>query len=110
MGTFAQQLGNDTTTSIIKQPHEKAESSVCTPAQIGEGRLERNTTTTPIIRMAIANGSANAATDNATSIIGEEANLSTSEIRDYIKEACIALQIGDNGGALFFLNRALGEL
>jgi hypothetical protein len=107
-GTFAQQLGNDATTDIIKQPVERAESSICTPAQIGEGSLERNTT--PIIRTTIVNGSANATTDNATSIIGEEDNLSTIEIRDYIKEACIALQIGDSEGALFFLNLALGEL
>jgi hypothetical protein len=35
---------------------------------------------------------------------------STSIVRDFIEEACIALQVGDTQGALMQLNSALGEL
>jgi len=102
---FAQQLDNNATTDIIKQPVEGIESSVCTSVPTGY-MLERDTIISNI-SMTIANGSANSTTYSATTIIGRESNLSTSEIRDYIKEACIALQIDDSEGALFFLDLAL---
>ena len=40
----------------------------------------------------------------------EEGNQSTSEVRDHIQEACIALQVGDTQGALMFLDMALSAL
>jgi hypothetical protein len=54
-------------------------------------------------------GSADATTGNATTTLGG-GSLSTSEIRDYIEQACIALEVGDTEGALMQLNLALGEL
>jgi hypothetical protein len=48
---------------------------------------------------------------NATSLTAEGGgNQSTSEVRDYIEEACLALQVGDTQGALMQLNLALSEL
>jgi hypothetical protein len=49
---------------------------------------------------------------NTTSTTAEGGgNQSTSSIvRDFIEEACIALQVGDTQGALMQLNSALGEL
>lgn len=51
-------------------------------------------------------------TTNATSTTttGGGGNQSTSEVRDYIQEACIALQVGDTQGALMFLDMALSAL
>lgn len=37
-------------------------------------------------------------------------NQSTSQVGDYIEEACLALQVGDSEGALMQLNLALSEL
>lgn len=51
-------------------------------------------------------------TTNATSTTttGGGGNQSTSEVRDNIQEACIALQVGDTQGALMFLDMALSAL
>lgn len=51
-------------------------------------------------------------TTNATSTTttGGRGNQSTSEVRDHIQEACIALQVGDTQGALMFLDMALSAL
>jgi hypothetical protein len=51
-------------------------------------------------------------TTNATSTTttGGGGNQSTSEVRDHIQEACIALQVGDTQGALMFLDMALSAL
>jgi hypothetical protein len=78
------------------------EPTACTPIQTGGGG--QNATTT--------GGGGNAATDmNTTSTTAEGGgNQSTSMVRDFIEEACIALQVGDTQGALMQLNSALGEL
>jgi hypothetical protein len=57
-------------------------------------------------------GAATAGTTNATSTTtaGGLGNQSTSDVRDYIEEACIALQVGDSQGALMFLDMALNAL
>jgi hypothetical protein len=57
-------------------------------------------------------GDANATTDNATTTAGGGVVVSpsTSEVRDHIEQACIALEVGDIEGALMQLNLALGEL
>jgi hypothetical protein len=58
-------------------------------------------------------GDANATTDNATTTTaggGVVVSPSTSEVRDHIEQACIALEVGDIEGALMQLNLALGEL
>lgn len=49
---------------------------------------------------------------NATSATtaGGGGNQSTSDVRDYIQVACIALQVGDTQGALIQLNLALNAL
>jgi hypothetical protein len=51
-------------------------------------------------------------TTNATSTTtsGGEGYQSTSEVRDHIQEACIALQVGDTQGVLMFLDMALSAL
>jgi hypothetical protein len=58
----------------------------------------------------VAGGSTDATADNDTTTVGGERNLSTSIVKDFIEEACIALQIGDTEGALDLLNQALDEL
>ena len=46
----------------------------------------------------------------STTTTGGGGNQSTSEVRDHIQEACIALQVGDTQGALMFLDMALSAL
>ena len=83
---------NNTTTG---QPGGGPESSACAPTQtVGGGG---------------GGGAANATTGNATTTLGG-GSLSTSEVRDYIEQACIALEVGDTEGAMMQLNLALGEL
>ena len=80
-----------------------AEPTACAPIQTGGGGQNATTTT----------GGSSATTDmNTTSTTAEGGgNQSTSSIvRDFIEEACIALQVGDTQGALMQLNSALGEL
>ena len=48
--------------------------------------------------------------DSITTTAGGGGNQSTSEVRDNIQEACIALQVGDTQGALMFLDMALSAL
>jgi hypothetical protein len=109
---FAQKLSNDINVDTMKHLRENTEPSVCNPTQTSVGdNLERNATTN--IRISMASGSANATTGNVTTsaaMIGGNTDQSTLEIRDHIREACIALKIGDSEGALFFLNLAFGEL
>jgi len=109
---FAQKLSNATAVDTMKHLGENTEPSVCTPTQTSVGdNLERNATTS--IRITMASGSANPMTGNVTTtsaIIGGDTDQSTLEITDHIREACIALQIGDSEGALFFLNLALSGL
>ena len=62
-----------------------------------EGNGSVTTTTT---------GTANAA---STTTAGGGSQ-STSDVRDYIEEACIALQVGDSQGALMYLDMALNAI
>jgi hypothetical protein len=92
---------NDTTTG--QAGAGDAEPTACAPIQTVGGGQNATTTT----------GGGGATTDmNTTSTTAEGGgNQSTSSIvRDFIEEACIALQVGDTQGALMQLNSALGEL
>ncbi|MDP8888756.1 MAG: hypothetical protein M3M89_03930 [Thermoproteota archaeon] len=93
---------NDTAT--VQAGGDDAEPTACASIQTGGGG--QNTTTTT------GGGSTTTTTDmNTTSTTAEgEGNQSTSTVRDFIEEACIALQVGDTQGALMQLNSALGEL
>ncbi len=99
---------NDTTTG---QPGGGPESSACAPTLTGGGGggAGQNSTTNATTTTTMGGGSADATTGNATTTLGG-GSLSTSEIRDYIEQACIALEVGDTEGALMQLNLALGEL
>lgn len=92
---------NDTTTG--QAGAGDAEPTACAPIQTGGGGQNATTTT---------GGGGSATTDmNTTSTTAEGGgNQSTSIVRDFIEEACIALQIGDTEGALDLLNQALDEL
>ena len=93
---------NDTTTG--QAGGGDAEPTACAPIQTRGGGQNATTTTT---------GGGSATMDmNTTSITAEEGggDQSTSIVRDFIEEACIALQVGDTQGALMQLNSALGEL
>ena len=61
---------------------------------------------------AESGGATTAGTTNATSTTtaGGLGNQSTLDLRDYIEEACIALQVGDSQGALMYLDMALNAL
>ena len=91
---------NDTTTG--QAGAGDAEPTACAPIQTVGGGQNATTTT----------GGGSATTDmNTTSTTAEGGgNQSTSMVRDFIEEACIALQVGDTQGALMQLNSALGEL
>lgn len=91
---------NDTTTR--QAGAGDAEPTACAPIQTGGGGQNATTTT----------GGGSATTDmNTTSTTAKGGgNQSTSIVRDFIEEACIALQVGDTQGALMQLNSALGEL
>lgn len=93
---------NDTTTG--QAGAGDAEPTACAPIQTGGGGQNATTTT--------GGGGGSATTDmNTTSTTAEGGgNQSTSIVRDFIEEACIALQVGDTQGALMQLNSALGEL
>jgi hypothetical protein len=92
---------NDTTTG--QAGAGDAEPTACAPLQTGGGGQNATTTT---------GGGGSATTDmntTSTTTVGG-GNQSTSIVRDFIEEACIALQVGDTQGALMQLNSALGEL
>jgi hypothetical protein len=57
-------------------------------------------------------GDANVTAGNATTTTAAAGAVSpsTSEVRDFIEQACIALEVGDIEGALIQLNLALNEL
>ncbi len=110
---IAQELDNNNTITTTGQPGGGPESSACTPTQIGggSGGSSQNTTTTTNATTATMGGSdANATARNATSTAGGGVTPSTSEVRDFIEQACIALEVGDIEGALIQLNLALGQL
>jgi hypothetical protein len=97
---------NDTTTG---QSLGGPEYSACTPIPIGGGGGGGQNGTTNATTTTMGGGGADATTDNTTLTSGG-GSLSTSEVRDYIEQACIALEVGDTEGALMQLNLALGEL
>jgi hypothetical protein len=103
---------NNTTTG---QPGGGPESSACAPTQTvggggggGDGGQNGTTNGTTTTTMG-GGGASDATTGNATTTLGG-GSLSTSEVRDYIEQACIALEVGDTEGAMMQLNLALGEL
>jgi hypothetical protein len=96
---------NDTTTG---QSLGGPEYSACTPTPTAGGGGGQNGTTNATTT-TMGGGGANATTGNTT-ITSGGGSLSTSEVRDYIEQACIALEVGDTEGALMQLNLALGEL
>jgi hypothetical protein len=63
---------------------------------------------------ADSEGDGNAATTGTTNATSTTTagggNQSTSDVRDYIEEACIALQVGDSQGAMIYLDMALSAL
>ena len=100
------------------QPGGGLEYSACTPTQTGGdgGGGSQNTTsnaTTATMGGGGGGGDANATADNATTTAGGGIGVvspSTSEVIDFIEQACIALEVGDTEGALIQLNQALDEL
>jgi hypothetical protein len=51
-----------------------------------------------------------ATTNAASTTTAGGGNQSTSDVRDYIEEACIALQVGDSQGAMMYVDMALSAL
>jgi hypothetical protein len=100
----AQELDN-TTITTTGQPGGGPEPSVCTPTQTGGGGGQ-NATTNATTAATMSSGDANATTSAGGGVVSP----STSEVRDHIEQACIALEVGDIEGALMQLNLALGEL
>jgi hypothetical protein len=110
---IAQELGSNNTTTATGLPGGGIDSSLCTPLPQtdGGGNIGSQNSTANTPQTITVGGGTDATTGNATSTArGGGGSLSTSEIRDYIEEACIALQIDDIEGALALLNLALDEL
>jgi len=108
----AQELDN-TTITTTGQPGGGPEPSVCTPTQTGGGGGAggQNATTNATTAATMSSGDANATTGNANATTGGGVvSPSTSEVRDHIEQACIALEVGDIEGALMQLNLALDAL
>ncbi len=109
---FAQEVDNNTTAG---QPGGGLESSACTPTQTGGGGGGSQSATTNATTATMGgSGDANATTGNATTTAGGGGGIglspSTSQVIDFIEQACIALEVGDIEGALIPLNLALDEL
>jgi hypothetical protein len=83
------------------------ESSPCTPTEIGGAGAQNATTTNAT---TTASGTSTATVNNTGMLGGEAVSSSSSQIRDLIEEACIALEVGDTEGALMQLNFALDGL
>jgi hypothetical protein len=101
----------DNTTA--EQPGGGAESSPCTPTQTGGAGVQNSTASATTIggSGSMTNNNNNNNNNNNTIMLGADgANPSTSQVRDHIEQACIALEVGDTEGALRQLNLALGEL
>ena len=95
---------NDTTAG---QPGGGAESSPCTPTEIG-GASAQNATTTNATNTA--SGTSTTTVNNTGVLGGEAVSPSSSQVRDHIEQACIALEVGDTEGALMQIDFALDEL
>ena len=85
-----------------------AESSPCTPTEIGGASAQNATTTNSTT--TTASGTSTTTVNNTGMLGGEAVSPSSSQIRDHIEEACIALEVGDTEGALMQLNLALDKL
>jgi hypothetical protein len=102
-GTSVGGLGNTT----AGQPGGGGESSPCTPPQTAGGSVNNATANAP----PASEGARTTAINNDTTMLGGEGDArSTSQIRDHIEQACIALEVGDTEGALIQLNFAIGEI
>jgi len=98
---------DDTT---AEQPGGGAESSPCTPAQTGGVGVKNSTANATATTTTIGSSGSMTNNNNTTRLGADEANPSTSQVRDHIEQACIALEVGDTEGALRQLDFALGEL
>jgi hypothetical protein len=98
---------NDTSAG---QPGGGAESSPCSPAQTGRAGVQNSTANATTTTTIGGGGSGMTNTNDTTTLGADAANPSTSQLRDHIEQACIALEVGDTEGALSQLNFALDEL
>ena len=96
--------------TTVEQPGGGAESSPCTPAQTGGAGVQNSTASATTIGGSGSMTNNNNNNNNTTMLGADEANPSTSQVRDHIEQACIAVEVGDTEGALRQLNLALGEL
>jgi hypothetical protein len=114
-GTNSTSIGGDNATTIGGD----VQSSVCAETQTGgsfdegitvsgTGALDDDDAGSEGDDSADIMGTTNAASTTIAGIGG--GNQSTLEVRDYIEEACIALQVGDIQGALMYLDLALNVL
>ncbi len=94
--------------STSGQPGGGLESSPCAIGQTAESTVQNATANTPTTNST----DTGPATDNNSMMLGDEGEdaLSTSQIRDHIEQACIAIEVGDTQGALMQLDFALGQL
>ena len=114
-GTDSTSIGGKNATTIGGD----VQSSVCAETQTG-GTFDEGITmggTSPLDDGdAGSEGDNNAATIGTTNAVSTTiagiggGSQSTLEVRDYIEEACIALQVGDGQGALMYLDLALNVL
>jgi hypothetical protein len=95
--------------STSGQPGGGLESSSCTIVQTAGSSVQNATANSPTTNST----ETGPVTDNNNTMMledeGEDA-LSTSQIRDHIEQACIAIEVGDTEGALMQLDSALGQL
>lgn len=91
-----------------------AAQSACTPSQTGGGQNATSNATTTTGAGGAATGGGNAtsgANETSTNATGTEGgNQSTSTVRDFIEQACMAAQNGDMQGVMMRLNLALNAL
>jgi hypothetical protein len=95
--------------STSGQPGGGLESSPCTIVQTAGSSVQNATANTPTTNST----ETGPATDNNNTMILEEEGedtLLTSQIRDHIEQACIAIEVGDTEGALMQLDFAVGQL
>ncbi len=116
-------LGGTDSTSIVGENATTilgdVQSSVCAETQTG-GTFDEGITAGGSSALddedAGSEGDNSAATIGTTNATGTTiagiggGNQSTLEVRDYIEEACIALQVGDSQGALMYLDLAMNVL
>ncbi len=114
-GTDSTSIVGENATTIVGD----VQSSVCAETQTG-GTFDEGITGGGTSALddedAGSEGDNSAATIGTTNATGTTiagiggGNQSTLEVRDYIEEACIALQVGDSQGALMYLDLAMNVL